>query len=187
MIQDRDDSKAREVRLNPKMRKVLEARCRAPSTAQSQAKRAWIVLPAAEGRSTRSIAEDYKRHGTTTLFAALEVSTGQIIAAHSKRRRRVEFSPLHESCRCRLPGPRAPRNSRNLNTHKKCERWLKKHSKVHVAFDVPETHGVDLRPLPLAERKSARRRWRGSANAPRTGSLSPTAWSGEGRALYRGP
>src|SRR5438046_2487086 len=29
---------------------------------------------------------DYKRHGTTTLFAALEVATGKIIAAHSKRR-----------------------------------------------------------------------------------------------------
>jgi hypothetical protein len=34
---------------------------------------------------------DYKRHGTTTLFAALEVATGRIMAAHSKRRRRVEF------------------------------------------------------------------------------------------------
>ena len=34
---------------------------------------------------------DYKRHGTTTLFAALEVATGRIIAAHSKRRRRVGF------------------------------------------------------------------------------------------------
>src|SRR5215471_12683414 len=50
--------KAREVRLKPKIRKVLEARCRAPSTAQSQAKRARIVLLAAEGRSTRSIAEE---------------------------------------------------------------------------------------------------------------------------------
>jgi hypothetical protein len=33
---------------------------------------------------------DYKRHGTTTLFAALDVATGRIIAAHSKRRCRVE-------------------------------------------------------------------------------------------------
>ena len=31
MIQDRDDFEAREVRLRPKIRKVLEARCRAPS------------------------------------------------------------------------------------------------------------------------------------------------------------
>ena len=49
---------AREVRLKPKIRKVLEARCRAPSTAQRDVKRAQIVLLAAEGRSTRSIAEE---------------------------------------------------------------------------------------------------------------------------------
>jgi len=48
--------KAREVRLKPKIRKVLEARCRAPTTAQRDVKRARIVLLAAEGRSTRSIA-----------------------------------------------------------------------------------------------------------------------------------
>src|SRR5690349_8087450 len=50
--------KAREVRLKPKVRKVLEARCRAPSTAQRDVKRARIVLLAAEGRSTRSIAAE---------------------------------------------------------------------------------------------------------------------------------
>src|SRR5215467_12653743 len=49
---------AREVRLKPKIRKVLEARCRAPSTAQRDLKRARIVLLAAEGRSTRSIAKE---------------------------------------------------------------------------------------------------------------------------------
>src|SRR6516165_5447335 len=49
---------AREVRLKPKIRKVLEARCRAPSTPQRDAKRARIVLLAAKGRSTRSIAEE---------------------------------------------------------------------------------------------------------------------------------
>ena|ERR1043166_2126739 len=50
--------KAREVRLKPKVRKVLEARCRAPSTPQRDVKRARIVLLAAEGRSTRSIAKE---------------------------------------------------------------------------------------------------------------------------------
>src|SRR5256885_11229961 len=50
--------KAREVRLKPKVRKVLEARCRAPTTAQRDVRRARIVLLAAKGRSTRSIAEE---------------------------------------------------------------------------------------------------------------------------------
>jgi Homeodomain-like domain len=48
---------AKEGRLRPKVRKVLEARCRAPSTPQGEVKRARIVLLAAEGRSTRSIAK----------------------------------------------------------------------------------------------------------------------------------
>jgi hypothetical protein len=50
--------KAREVRLKPKVRKVLEARCRAPAAAQRDVRRARIVLLAAEGRSTRSIAAE---------------------------------------------------------------------------------------------------------------------------------
>src|SRR5262249_2930197 len=49
---------AREVRLTPKVRKVLEARCRAPSTPQGEVKRARIVLLAADGLSTRSIAKE---------------------------------------------------------------------------------------------------------------------------------
>src|SRR5215471_4188501 len=49
---------AREVRLKPKVRKVLEARCRAPSTPQGEVKRARIVLLAADGHSTRSIAKE---------------------------------------------------------------------------------------------------------------------------------
>jgi len=49
---------AREVRLKPKIRKVLEARCRAPTTVKRDAQRTPIVLLAAEGRSTRSIATE---------------------------------------------------------------------------------------------------------------------------------
>ena len=49
---------AREVRLSRKDRKELEARCRSPRTLQGHLKRARIVLLAAEGRSTRSIAKE---------------------------------------------------------------------------------------------------------------------------------
>jgi hypothetical protein len=57
--------KAREVRLTPKLRKVLEARCRAPSTPQRDVKRARIVLLAVAGRSTRSIAQEVQRVDST--------------------------------------------------------------------------------------------------------------------------
>src|SRR5712675_2416506 len=49
---------AREVHLSRKDRKVLEARCRSPATLQRDLKRAQIVLLAAAGRSTRSIAKE---------------------------------------------------------------------------------------------------------------------------------
>jgi len=34
---------------------------------------------------------NYKRNGTSTLFAAFEVATGKVVATHKKRRQRVEF------------------------------------------------------------------------------------------------
>src|SRR5262245_51388954 len=46
------------VRLSPEERAVLEARLRAPTTEQRQVFRARIVLLAAEGHSTRSIARE---------------------------------------------------------------------------------------------------------------------------------
>jgi transposase len=58
MIQDRDDSRSREVRLTPEERALLEARCRAPTTPQRDVWRARIVLLAAAGRSTRAIARE---------------------------------------------------------------------------------------------------------------------------------
>jgi hypothetical protein len=82
-----------------------------------------------------SLSHDYKRHGTTTLFAALEVATGKIIATHSKRRRRVEFSTSLTAS----PRPfRAARHLHvildNLNTHKKNEHWLKAHPNGQFHF-----------------------------------------------------
>src|SRR6267154_62454 len=49
---------AREVHLSRKDRKVLEACCRSPVTLQRDLKRARIVLLAAAGHSTRSIAKE---------------------------------------------------------------------------------------------------------------------------------
>ena len=40
--------------------------------------------------STTGHSHDYKRHGTSTLFAAFNVATGKVQAAHKKRRRLSE-------------------------------------------------------------------------------------------------
>jgi transposase len=96
--------------------------------------RAQGYLKLSNGRALTGQSHDYKRHGTTTLFAALEVATGRIIAAHSKRRRRVEFLGFMNSLVDAFPDRELHVILDNLNTHKKNERWLKKHPKVHFHF-----------------------------------------------------
>jgi len=49
----------------------------------------WLRLP--NGKALTGFNHEYKRHGTTTLFAALEVATGLVKAGHYNRKRRKEF------------------------------------------------------------------------------------------------
>ena len=86
------------------------------------------------GRALTGQSHDYKRHGTTTLFAALEVATGKIIATHSKRRRRVEFLNFMNSVTATFPNRQLHVILDNLNTHKKNEDWLKAHPNVKFHF-----------------------------------------------------
>ena len=91
-----------------------------------------LKLP--NGRALTGQSHDDKRHGTTTLFAALEVATGKIIATHSKRRRRVEFLDFMERVASAFPDRQLHVILDNLNTHKKNERWLKAHPNVNFHF-----------------------------------------------------
>jgi transposase len=45
------------------------------------------MMPGAPGRKTH----DYVRHGTTSLFAALDIATGKVIGQHQRRHRHQEF------------------------------------------------------------------------------------------------
>jgi len=47
-------------------------------------------LPLKKGRGA-TMTHDYKRHGTTTLFAALNVLTGEVMGTHMQRHRHQEF------------------------------------------------------------------------------------------------
>ena len=49
----------------------------------------WLKLP--NGTAVTGFSHAYKRHGTTTLFAALDIATGLVKTGHYQRRRRVEF------------------------------------------------------------------------------------------------
>lgn len=103
-----------------------------PSIQALERAQGYLKLP--NGRALTGQSHDYKRHGTTTLFAALETATGKIIAAHSKRRRRVEFLGFMNSIVAAFPGRELHVILDNLNTHKKNERWLKRHPNVQFHF-----------------------------------------------------
>ena len=51
-------------------------------------------LPMKPGRPA-TMTHDYKRNGTTTLFAAMNILDGTAIGCHSDRHRRQEFIALH--------------------------------------------------------------------------------------------
>src|ERR1700712_1995976 len=103
-----------------------------PSIQALERTQGYLKLP--NGRALTGQSHDYKRHGTTTLFAALEVATGKIIATHSKRRRRVEFLDFMNSVTAAFPDRKLHVILANLNTHKKNEHWLKAHPNVRFHF-----------------------------------------------------
>jgi transposase len=97
----------------------------------------WLRLP--DGQALRGFSHEYKRHGTTTLFAALEVATGMVKVGHYHRRRRREFLDFMNQVVAQYPEQELHVILDNLKTHKpKHDRWLSKHPTVH--FHYTPTH-----------------------------------------------
>ncbi len=103
-----------------------------PSIQALERAQGYLKLP--NGRALTGQSHDYKRHGTSTLFAALEVATGQIRATHTRRRRRKEFLAFMNDVAAAYPGRELHVVLDNLNTHKRNEHWLKRHPNVHFHF-----------------------------------------------------
>lgn len=94
----------------------------------------WLRLP--NGKAITGRAHEYSRHGTTNLFAALEVATGQVKAGHYARKRRREFLGFMNELVAHYP-PQMEIHVvlDNYTTHKpKHDRWLRGHSQVHFHF-----------------------------------------------------
>lgn len=97
----------------------------------------WLRLP--NGEAVRGFSHEYKRHGTTTLFAALEVATGLVHTGHYPRRRRREFLDFMNRIVAQYPDRELHVILDNLNIHKpKHGRWLSRHPNVH--FHYTPTH-----------------------------------------------
>lgn len=93
----------------------------------------YLKLP--NGRALGGQSHDYKRHGTSTLFAALDVAKGEVTARHYRRRRRIEFLDFMNRIVAAHPDREIHVVLDNLNTHKpKRDRWLSRHKNVHFHF-----------------------------------------------------
>ena len=93
----------------------------------------FLRLP--DGKAVNGFSHCYKRHGTTTLFAALNIVTGEVKTGHYPRRRRREFLDFMNGIVADNPGREIHVVLDNLNTHKpKRDRWLKSHPHVHLHF-----------------------------------------------------
>jgi len=93
-------------------------------------------LPLKKGRCG-TMTHDYQRHGTTTLFAALDVATGQVIGQCMPRHRHQEWLKF-----LRRIDAETPKHldvhliADNYATHKhaKVQAWLKRHKRFHMHF-----------------------------------------------------
>ena len=93
-------------------------------------------LPIKRGRAG-TMTHDYKRYGTTTLFAAIEILEGNIIAQCLDRHRHQEWIRfLNTIDRETDPGFDIHLIVDNYATHKhpKVQRWLKRHPRFHCHF-----------------------------------------------------
>src|SRR6476659_2145300 len=98
--------------------------------------RTQASLPMVKGRA-QTMTHDYKRNGTTTLFAALDVKTGQVIGECVPRHRAKEFisflkkidTAVDKALDLHLVVD-------NYSTHKtkQVQNWLKRHKRFHLHF-----------------------------------------------------
>src|SRR5471030_770914 len=108
-----------------------------PSIQALERAQGYLKLP--NGRSMIGQSHDYKRNGTTTLFAALNVGTGEVTGRHYKRRRRLEFLDFMNRMVKQYQGKEIHVVLDNLSTHKpKRDLWLACHPNVH--FHYTPTH-----------------------------------------------
>ena len=103
-------------------------------------------LPIKPGRAA-TMTHDYKRHGTTTLFAALEVATGAVIGQCLPRHRHQEFLAFLNTIEANVPqGLDIEVILDNYATHKHPEvlAWLHHHPRVHFHFTPTSSSWLNL-------------------------------------------
>lgn len=104
------------------------------------------LLPMRPGQAERR-SHDYKRHGTTSLFAALDVKTGTVIGSCHRRHRSVEFRKFLDKIEDSVPASLDVHLILdNYGTHKTASirAWLAKRPRFHVHFTPTSTSWINL-------------------------------------------
>src|SRR6516165_7736938 len=106
-----------------------------PSIQALERAQGYLKLP--NGRALTGQSHNYKRNGTSTLFAAFQVATGEVHAAHKNRRRRIEFLEFMNEIVAAYEDTETAIHVilDNLRTHKpKSDRWLRRHPNVYFHY-----------------------------------------------------
>jgi transposase len=93
-------------------------------------------LPIKRGRAG-TMTHDYKRNGTTTLFAALDVLQGRVVGQCLPRHRHQEFLKFLRHIDREFPGDRDLHlivDNYRTHTHANVNAWLEKHPRFHLHF-----------------------------------------------------
>jgi transposase len=104
------------------------------------------LLPLRPGLPARQT-HDYQRHGTTTLFAALNVLDGKVIGDCMSRHRHQEFIRFLERIDAEVPtGLDLHLILDNYGTHKheQVEAWLERHPRFHLHFTPTSSSWLNL-------------------------------------------
>jgi len=93
-------------------------------------------LPLKKGRAG-TLTHDYKRHGTTTLFAALDVLEGKVIGRCMQRHRHQEFIRFLNAVEAQVPAGKAVHailDNYAVHKHPKVRAWLGRHPRWTFHF-----------------------------------------------------
>jgi transposase len=107
--------------------------------------RSQPMLPVRPGLAARRT-HDYTRHGTTTLFAALEVATGKVTNACQPRHRHQEFLSFLKQVAKAYPRVQCHLVCDNYATHKhdEVQRWLARHKRIQLHFTPTSASWMNL-------------------------------------------
>jgi transposase len=108
--------------------------------------RTQLSLPLAPNRR-RTMTHDYKRHGTVTLFAALNALEGKLIARTEKRHTHVEWIRFLKQIDRETPKSldiHLIQDNYATHKHKKVKAWLKRHPRFKTHFTPTSSSWMNL-------------------------------------------